>query len=325
MEINKQLRQQIENGTFDLATHPVFSYNPKDLMDIGVKKTAELANRRVGNNLSPYYLFQMYNTFFSKIIISESKHKDELEVIAEETIREMYDVPQQININPKIVEQPSLEYDFESQNENKKIEILPERMKTIQEEVNKRIILNSIVNGSSIMIWSSAYYIVKEKLDNINPNLIRDYDAYSAIVNCLLWMQEPKVNMNHIQSQGVSKVKFDEGLESEGVNFPVLLLETNKVVMDYLICKAIPKDFSEEELKLYYALSDDYSHEIFHNTLSPVLYAGFLESINTEPQNIPKIISRLSQLRYEELEDIFICVQKNKEEAKKKLKLYNVC
>ncbi len=325
MEINKQIQRQIKDKTFALANHPVFAKNPNRLMEIGVNKASELAKRRIGNNTSAQYLFKIYNTFLSKITIAESNHKEELEKMAEETIREMYNVPAQIDIKPKIVDQFSLEYDFESQEEDKKIKIHPDRLEIIKKEANKRIILNSIVNGSSAMIWSSAYYIVKEKLDRISPRLTQDYDAYSSIVNCLLWMQEPTMNVDHLQSQGVSRVKFEDGLESEGVNFPVLLLETNKVVMDYLICKGIPKDFSEDELKLYYSLADDYGHEIWHNILSPVLYTDFLESIDTETENIPKIISRLSKLKYEKLKDIFIDVQENKEEAKNKLKLYNIC
>jgi len=316
MKPGQNIIKQIEDGNFNLSSHPVFSHNPKRLMDIGFNKSLELIKRRVGDhNLSPVYLFNLYKTYQFKIDIIESSIKSELEQIAEDTIREMYDVPEDINIKPKIVNQDDIEYDFDSENE--KIEVSPERLRLIKEEANKRIILNSIVHGSSVMIWSSAYYIVKEKLDELNNKLIELYDIYSAVVSYLLWLQEPSQDLSGVEKQGVCEIDFEDGLSCEGINFPVLLLETNKVVIDYLICKGIPTDFSEEELKLYYALSDDYNQEIWHNTLSPVIYSDFLETIEIESNKLPDVISKLSQLNYEELKTVFISIQQDSKESGK--------
>lgn len=320
MKINNNIQKQIDNKSFNLNFHPIFSHNPKRLMNIGYNKSLETASRRLGENLSTIRLFELYNTLFSRIIILEKDIHNELELISENIIREMYNVPCEIDIKPKIQNQDDIEYDSESQEENKKIQLSPERFKIVEEAANKRIILNSIVNGSSVMIWSSAYYIAKEKLDELNSKLVEAYDVYSAVVNCLLWMQKPGQDMTDAVKQGVCEIDFDNGLKCEGVNFPVLLLETNKVVIDYLICKGIPEDFSEDELKLYYAISDDYSQEIWHNLLSPVIYSDFLETVNTESHGLPKIISKLSQLDYEDLKEIFILIQSNKEQAKLKMK-----
>ena len=325
MDINKKLYREIKNNTFSLGTHPVFNYNAERLMSLGFDKSSELIKRRLGNyNISPEYLFNLYQTYFSKIYVLENQIKSELEKIAEDTIREMYDVPEEIDILSKIVDQEDIDYDFDAQEENKKHKFSLERMKKIKEEANKRIILNSIVHGSSVLIWSSAYYIAKEKLDKINIKLVESYDIYSSVVNCLLWLQEPKCNLDTAEKQGVCKVNFEEGLNCEGVNFPVLLMETNKVVLDYLICKGIPEDFNEEELRLYYAIADDYNQEIYHNLLSPVLYSDFLETINKETHSLPMIISKLSQLDYEKLKEIFILIQSDKLEAKNKMKIYGI-
>lgn len=324
MKPNKNIVKQIENNNFNLSYHPVFNYNPTRLMDIGFNKSLELVKRRVGKfNLSPIYLFNLYETYKFKIQIIEGNIKSELKQIAEDTIREMYDVPEEINIKPKIVNQDDIEYDFDSQDEKK--EVSPERMILIKKEANKRIILNSIVHGSSVMIWSSAYYIAKEKLDKLNKKLIELYDIYSAVVGYLLWLQEPGQNLKYSEKQGVCEIDFENGLNCEGINFPVILLETNKVVLDYLICKGIPEGFSEEELKLYYNIADDYKHEIWHNTLSPVIYLDFLETIKTEPNNLPDVISKLSQLNYEELKEIFTAIQQDsKEEGKLKLNHFKI-
>ncbi|HIP31403.1 MAG TPA: hypothetical protein EYG86_01435 [Crocinitomicaceae bacterium] len=324
MKPNKNIIKQIENNNFNLSFHPVFNLNPSRLMGIGFKKSLELVKRRVGDyNLSPSYLFNLYQTYKFKIQIIEDNIKSELEQIAEDTIREMYDVPEEINIKPKIVNQDDIEYDFENQNE--KIEVSPERMILIKEEANKRIILNSIVHGSSVMIWSSAYYIAKEKLDELNNKLIELYDIYSAVVGHLLWLKEPSQNLSTAEKQGVCEIDFEEGLSCEGINFPTLLLETNKVVLDYLICKGIPSDFNEEELKLYYSIADDYNFEVWNSTLSPVLYLDFLETIEIESNKLPEVISKLSQLNYEELKNLFISIQQDsKELGKMKLNQFKI-
>lgn len=325
MKINNNLKSQIKDKTFNLSFHPVFSHNPERLMNIGFDKSLNLIKKRLDNgDFSPQRLFELYKIYYSKICILESEIISELEIIAEDTIRELYNVPDGINIKPKIVDQDDIDYDFESQDEKRNTQLSPERLKIIEEEANKRIILNSIVNGSSVMIWSSAYYIAKEKLDKLNTKLVEAYDFYSAVVGGLLWLQEPDQDMSNAIKQGICEINFDSGLKCEGINFPVLLLETNKVVFDYLICNGIPEDFSEEELELYYAISDDYNHEIWHNLLSPIIYEDFLETIDTESHNLPKIISKLSQLEYEKLKEIFILIQSNKEEAKTKMKIYGI-
>lgn len=318
MNPNREIIRQVKDRTFNLSTHPVFRNNPQRLMDIGWQKSKELFERRVGGEASPERLFNLYRLYFSKIEMIEHEIKSQLEKIAEDTIRELYEVPHQIKLLPKIVEQSEIEYDIESQREDLKLEntILPDRLIKIQEEVNKRIILNSIVNGSSVMIWSHAYYISKEKLDELNSNLIQYYDIYSSVVGMLLWLSPPVFNQETIESQGICQVDFEEGNQSMGINFPVLLMETNKVVMDYLICRAIPKDFSEDELKLYYAMSDSYEQEFWHNLLSPVLYSDLLETLDVDSQSLPTIIAKLCEIKYEKLEEIFIAIQNDKTQAK---------
>lgn len=330
MKINSKIQKQIKNKTFNLSFHKMFSENPERLLNIGFEKNIDLLEKRIGSNFSVFELYNLYQEIFYKITSLEKNIKHELETIAVETIRELYNVPEEINIQASIVKQVELNYDLNKQ--KKDLNLNEKFSKTIidkiRKEANKRIILNSIVNGSSVMIWSSAYYIAKEKIDLLNKDLILLYNQYSSIVNVLLYLQglvEDFEDVN-IESQGKCEVGFDhKGLQSFGVNFPVVLLETNKVVLDYLICKAIPEDFTEEELKLYYALSDDYRQEIWHNILSPVIYEDLLKVINKKPSEIPDVILKLCDIDCIELEQIFISVQINKTQAIEILKKYNIC
>lgn len=327
MTINPRLKKQIEDKNFNLSFHNVFNYNPINLLDIGYNKTLSIFKRRIGEtSLTDQQIYFMYLQLYKKIIFAEKKIKSELKIIAEEAIRELYNIPDGIDLNASIIEQDEIEYDFEIQNKNSKSinSINPERISLIQQEINKRIILNSIVNGSSVMIWSNVYYLVREKIQSLNPELFELYDKYTAVVGLILYLQEPTFDLDTIQRNGVCEVNFEDGLISLGVNLPVLLLETNKVVFDYLICHSIPKDFSEDELKFYYASSDNYEHEIWHNTLSPILYEKFIQATDKLPHEIPNVIFKLCHLSYDKLEEIFILLQEDIEEAKKILKTYKV-
>lgn len=327
MTINPRMKQQIEDKNFNLSFHNVFNYNPINLLDIGYDKAISIFKRRIGEKIfTNQQIYFMYLQLYKKIIFAEKKIKSELKIIAEESIRELYNIPNGIDLNASIIEQDEIEYDFEIQNKNSKLinSINPERISLIQQEINKRIILNSIVNGSSVMIWSNVYYLIKEKIQSLNSELFELYDKYTAVVGLILYLQEPTFELDMIQRNGVCEVKFEGGLVSRGVNLPVLLLETNKVVFDYLICHSIPRDFSEDELKFYYASSDNYEHETWHNTLSPILYEKFIQTIDKLPHEIPNVIFKLCHLSYDKLEEVFIVLQEDIEEAREILKKYKV-
>lgn len=330
MNINPQIKRQIENGTFNLSFHNVFSYNPSVLLNVGYERALELFQRRIGNmKFSDFQLFTEYVKLYKKISIAEEDIKIELENIVEESMRELYDIPGEINLKVSLVENFDINYDFKKQSQDRDLikNINPERSSVIQKEINKRIILNSIVNGSSVMVWSNIYYLIKEKLEKLNPELIDLYDKYTAIVGLILYMQDPNFVLEKIQKNGICEVVFEEDeidLKSYGVNVPALLLETNKVVFDYLISHSIPKDFTEDELKFYYAMSDNYEQEIWHNIISPTLYEKLLKVIDKSPNEIPMVIFKLCKLSYESLEEIFISIQKDEEEVKKILKLYGI-
>ncbi len=330
MNINPRMKKQIEDETFNLSFHNVFNYNPYILLKIGYEKSLSIFKRRISENkFTNQQIYIIYLQLYEKITIAEKEIKNNLQNIVHEAIVELYNIPLDINLEISLIDQNEINYNFDNQTQDESLidKIKPERIPIINKEIKKRIILNSIVNGSSVMIWSNVYYIIKEKLNDLNPKLIELYDKYTAVVGLILYLQEPNFDLETIEKNGVCEVNFKKNevvLKSLGVNLPVLLLETNKIVFDYLICHCIPKDFTEEELKFYYAMSDSYKHEIWHNTLSPILYEKLLNIIDKDPTEIPGVIFKLCQLSYESLEEIFISLQEDYEKTKKILNLYAI-
>ena len=110
-------------------------------------------------------------------------------------------------------------------------------------------------------------------------------------------MQDSIENNSQI-TQGFNQLRFNRQqgfggqIQANAINFPVLLHELNKGVIDWLISAGIPKEYNEAELTYYYSKADSYENELFHYILGPSLWAGLLEASQVSNENLPKLIRR---------------------------------
>ena len=180
-------------------------------------------------------------------------------------------------------------------------------------------------------IWKSAHYIIKEKVDELDPMLMFLYDQYTSSIGWLLWQLSPDdaqeaIGAGGAITQGYNQLEFEEEGEPEcnvhcnAVNFPVLLHEITKGAMDYLICHGIPQDLSEEQLKYYYAKADSYENELWHYYMSPTIWIKMVEAADVDTQDLPLVIARLTQLSYQELTQVLQACIDGQETGHLKLK-----
>jgi hypothetical protein len=94
--------------------------------------------------------------------------------------------------------------------------------------------------------------------------------------------------------------------------------------MDYLICRGIPKEYSEDELRYYYSKADNYQDEFWHYILSPTLWNDLLETADVLPENLPRVIMQLSKLSYQTLTELFRAMMDDKKTARIKLEVWKV-
>jgi len=305
------------------------------------KRCDELLSKRLPyeyNNLSgtnlDKRLYSKMKAVYLMIQRLEAPVAEELVQAAEDIIRDMYNVPDYVDLSSSIKSKDDIDLDTE-QDDNPEAFIKSDVETSIQirEEIKKRILLNGFVHGSSMHIWKGAHYIISERLKGINPSLVELYDEYVAIISFMLWRASPLLAGNAIENemedtagdgdgfftQGFNQIEFEAPGEygakitSTGVNFPVLLHEINKGVIDYLVCKSIPDNFTEEELQYYYAKADDYKNEIWHYYLSPAMWAGLLEAASVSSQELPRIITRLADMNYQELSTLCEALMNDKE------------
>lgn len=326
---HKNYIKRIDAKMFSLDLNKVYNYKPEQLAHKEFKRCLELFFSR-NPGLSPSEAANRIPGVQSLIIKAETPHKAKLEQLAIDTIKEVYQVPDYIDLKGMI--NPRLSFDAEQDHDAKPfLELTLEQKNKIRDEIQKRVILNGLVHGSSMHVWKGIYHMVAQELDAINPELKELYNYYTSTLGIQIWLMDPDGFQADIEddvqiTQGFNKLQFNKQkgfggqIQARAINFPVLLHELNKGVLDWLISAAIPKEYNSDELRYYYSKADDYINEPWHYTLSPTLWLELLESAQVQNEDIPKLISHLVKLSYEELVLLFRLIQDNKEEATKKIK-----
>lgn len=326
--------KSLDAKMFSLDANNVFNYKPEYLAAKEFESSCSLVDRRFGSDVTAKDISLKVAGLFSFISKQESPYKEELKKLAVETIKDLYNVPNHVNLQAFI--ENKIDFDA-TQEDNPKpfLKLSLEQKNKMRDSIQSRVILNGLVHGSSMYIWKSVYYIVRDKLMNLNPMLVQLYDEYTAGINFSFWMMDPATFQSSVESgqqftQGYNEIKFNDTDEDgatitcKGINFPVLLHELNKGVIDYLICHQIPNEYTEDELKYFYSKADNYTNEIYHYLLSPTLWVILVQAINLETQSIPSVIMKLSKLSYVELCDIFITMIDDVELGREKLLMYKI-
>lgn len=209
---NEFITKSIDSGEFPFSKNKIIGYEPGLLAFEEFKRCLESIMQF--KDPSIIRLLQVKEIIERK----EKEHHKELENIVTETIRELFDVPDFISINSTI----ESDIDFD-QNPPIKIdkEISNKRKEEMQDAIESRIFLNSLVHGSAIHVYKSAHYIIDKKLKDIDPELLPLYNEYSALINFGLWQTHPglaaKAIKNKDEVPGISK-GMEEMLLSQGIS-----------------------------------------------------------------------------------------------------------
>lgn len=310
---NERLIKQLDSKMFPLDQNKVYSFKPEQL---AIKEFTRCLNlyQDKNPNLDPTQALGRVIGVQGLIVRSETPHKSQLEALAIKTIKELYQVPDYVDLKAIINPQTILGTNQDN-NPESFLELTLEQKNNMRDEIQKRVILNGLVHGSSMHVWKGLFHLVSEELDKINPSLRELYDVYTSATGMYLWTIDPQafsevIKDNNQITQGYNKLQFNKQgdggtITAEAINFPVMLHELNKGVMDWIISAGIPQNYSEPELKYYYAKADSYENEIYHYLLSPTLWTQLLEDKNIDNEEIPQMLSDVTKLSYPELIQLF--------------------
>lgn len=296
----------IDEKTFPFADNTFYAYYPAALAADEFNRCAQLyADRAAGKGeMQAMMLIQEF-------MLIERPHIADLTELGIEIVREMYNVPNHLNLRA------FLENSHEEQGEaftdgDQEVEmelVSDDRKRELIPHIQQRRILNSLVHGAAIHQWTSAFHIAADKLNDINPDLLPKYNEYSAIVNYCNWHTDHGAMMQQGGQpilQGYNKVDIgNQDIKASAMNFPVLIHELSKGVLDYLISVGIP-NVAPPELEYIYAEADKYSHEQWHYFFGPTLWRSLLNCADVTTHEMAPIINHLAKMEYNDLANLCI-------------------
>lgn len=330
---------RVDSKLYSLNGNLLYNYKPHKLAAEEYKRCLELFEIRLPyeSDLSTAEAIaalgnRMENTISLHIETQELIHKDELEQLAVDTVRDMYDIPEHIKLLPNLDVSLDVESELQDDSPDAFLSLSDEEKKSMRSEIQKRVILNGLVHGSAMHIWKSAHYIIKDKIDEMDPLLMTMYNEYTAGISWLLWQISPDdfqsaIDKGEAMTQGFNQLEFEESecnVHCHAVNFPVLLHEVAKGAMDYLICHGIPQEYSEEQLEYYYAEADSYENEVWHYLMSPTLWTSFISAAGLMTQELPAAIMKMARLNYSQLIEVLRACVDDKEMGNMKLKQFKI-
>lgn len=263
-------------------------------------------------------MMEAQRTFMSIMQIQQGNER-KLENIAKKIITEYYgDILDGVKLDIKIVrpdDQEKLEMvqklQKQEQKSNKEKEGPDFGRKVAESEIDKRKILNNIIQGEGLNVIPMLK-LEKEEIDKINPQLIDLMDKLSEIDKKMDWKEDANLNQamqNNPMMANIVDTEYEED-EETGETIPVikvraldlraLIHETIKGVYELIMAHAIPEDpeIAEKIKKATYGLKDEQEDIKFGPFIAADLRDYILGYIDRKHEYKIKNISNIKEFIY---------------------------
>lgn len=278
--------------------------------------TSNLSNDKIVNDLS-------------KILVSCKKKENNVRTILEKlcfnSLYELFNIPDDfVKIDCSIVDKIN--------NSTVKIHINPidsdiefddsSEMESMESEIQKRMLLNTLIMGASIVLSKYILKLKKDEILNIDSTL---YDDYMKI----LWLNEYYMFSSNIeitdntpnQAGGVDvRLGNDKTLtkiNSRALCLPVLLIETIRGLMELFISHGLPKDKNLAKYVLEYA--DTLKYQQYSIIAGPIVWnkiMSVMKENDFDTTIIPNFLTTLSEKNVSEFNEIMKEITLNTKKGK---------
>lgn len=237
----------------------------------------------------------------------EAGHTKELEELAVKAVSGAFSVPEDL-LRPSLNEDADISLNETGEDEEDfNYESLSQEIK---DQINKRILLNCVIQGSSIHSFYTLHHLVKDEIENIDPELIEHYDMFSVgSVRSYFDMDYSSMledsGMARVAAMGSAEVVFDEETDqaevvANAVSFPVLCQELTKGAVELIAMHGL-KDLSKEELKQIYYFADQRADEPRYIQIGSEVWRNILEINKICKKDIPELIMEISLMPPDEI------------------------
>lgn len=229
------------------------------------------------------------------IVQSERNHREELQNLAIEIVMKEMGIPEgSIDFDAKIVGMGEIsgddfnhdqddenqdEVDIDSPEINTEVEVnLFNELQNLDVEKAKRRLINSIIQGASNK-GHYMYHLAPERISQItgNPNLIELYGIMMSINDITYWqISDELIKGSGDSKAGKEQVERPENDEdnakviARGINFPVLVHELIKGVLELFAIQGRPED--ENDFEDVESSEDTLEKEMWDLRLGPAIW-----------------------------------------------------
>ena len=262
--------------------------------------------------INPMMMQQMFQ-IMSEVSQIETRHKDALEQLAIDIVSEEFDIPDQMleaTLSPPGTdlgfgdEEEEEEEDFDSDFDVPKSPKSAQRMEELEMEVDKRRVINALMQGASKK-GHYIFHMVADELDSIDPRLMGLYGKLMSLADFQYWVI-PDSTMSG-QAGGVEKIEWrkaeapedeDEEEEMEKVDieeddeipvvvakawiFPLLVHELIKGTLELSAINWADGHLDFEEQSEVIKKADTVEGEIWGMRLGPGMWEKFLDCVGSD-------------------------------------------
>lgn len=319
--------KSIKNGKTSLGDHPSFppdrdmSFIEKILkkryFEIG-RAIAEIED--INDPPSKEVLHDLLESLIEKAELLEGNNKEELEEVIVNFIYDMFNITEnEIFIDPSLTQSvttkesltPSTDDDYEYDDVDK--------MEYLNDEVLKRRLINSLIQGSATRI-SQNYQNILGELYNINPKLIELYHNINVVYDYYSFIREEVPNLDNLSGSVAVNLSSDvPQIHSQGIIFPVLLFQTVKGVMELLSANGLPESKRDSQYiinKADYVLVHNWDRRIGVGLWDIIIDTVGHDNFNLLPEVFSDIISSEPKEFNKTMKNIFAGTKKGKEYIK---------
>jgi len=176
-------------------------------------------------------------------------------------------------------------------------------------EVQKRLLINTIIQGCAIHAMLNNPHMVQDDIRKISPELVDLYEKFSWNALAMYWkMDYENMSMGQLKASagGFEKTEYEQREEQEvpvvyakGMNFPVMLQEFVKGVAEVIFMQS----FSELPIptqEVVIDMADQVVYEPYQIMVGPQIWRKLLKRVGREESPADYLL-RLSKMEPEEL------------------------
>ena len=285
-------------------------------------KVLQGAGRAMGQdarNLRPQRIMQALMNTVEVVVQKEEDYRSELEELA---VAIVLDLPEfkdardayidgKLRINaqlmPEMPEQmnaqnmANIEPEEPSEEETSDLGLdVPEIKAQFDQEVNKRKFINILIQGAAVN-KTHAYHLASERLNEIDPDLIKLYGRMTALGDLSYWMKPEDVfGGKHGGQESIEVEQDDDGedvytINATAINFPLLIHELTKGLYEVVFHNVIEDPSTRARV---YKDADTLSQEEWGIMKGPAVWMHFNHLVNKidAAQYIPRILNHLTSL-----------------------------